>query len=181
MAWWARSQRGHHDVFGDLVGAAFDHQDGIARAGHAQVEVGLLELLEGRVDDELAVDPADAHGADRAAEGDVGDRQRRRGADDAQHVDRVLAVGRQGVQQDLHVVAHVLGEQGPQRAIGQPGGQDGGLGRPAFAAEERAGDAPAGVQPFLVIDGQREEIDPLALPAGSSWPRRTQRCPPGAR
>ena len=51
---------------GDLVGARLDHQDGLVGARHDEVEVGLEQLLLGRVDDEVALDLADPHGADRA-------------------------------------------------------------------------------------------------------------------
>ncbi len=66
------------------------------------------------------------------------------------------------VQQNLDVVAHVLGEQRPQRAVGQARREDGGLRRTAFAAEERAGDAPAGVQPLFIVDRKGKEIDAFA-------------------
>ena len=56
---------GHH-VLGQDLGAGLDHHDRVAGAGDDQVELGLRELGVGRVDDELAVDPADADGADRA-------------------------------------------------------------------------------------------------------------------
>ena len=62
----AEHQRFDHHIFGDFFSAAFDHQDGVAGAGDAQVEVGFFDLLEGGVDDEFAVDAANAHGADRA-------------------------------------------------------------------------------------------------------------------
>ena len=52
-----------HDGLGQQVGAGLDHHDRVARAGDDQVELGVLELAERRVDDELAVDPADAHRA----------------------------------------------------------------------------------------------------------------------
>ena len=51
---------GHH-VLGQEVRAGLDHHDRVARAGDDQVELGLVELAVGRVDDELAADPADAN------------------------------------------------------------------------------------------------------------------------
>ena len=35
-----------HHILGDLVGAAFDHQDGVRGAGDAQVEVGGFDLRQ---------------------------------------------------------------------------------------------------------------------------------------
>ena len=54
--------------------AGLDHDDGVGGAGDDEVHVRLvLELLERRVDDQLAVDTPDVHGADGAAERDVAD------------------------------------------------------------------------------------------------------------
>jgi hypothetical protein len=73
---------------GDLVGAGFDHEDGIVRAGNDQVEVGqaLGQVGLGRVDHEVAVDLADADRAHRRGHRDLGDHQRRGGAVHRQHV-----------------------------------------------------------------------------------------------
>ena len=56
----AEQDRLGHDVLGQELRAGLDHHDRVARAGDDQVELRLLELAVGRVDDELAVDPADA-------------------------------------------------------------------------------------------------------------------------
>ena len=57
-------------VFRALLGAGFDHHDGFIGAGDDDVEVAGIGFLEGRVDDEFAVDAGDA---------DAGRRGRRRG------------------------------------------------------------------------------------------------------
>ena len=49
-------------------------------AGHDDVERGLLDLLERRVDDPLAVDQPDAHRADGAVERQAGEARRARTA-----------------------------------------------------------------------------------------------------
>ena len=58
-----------------------------------------------RVEHVLAVDVADAGGADRAHEGHAGERQRGRGADHADDVGVVLEVVRQHGDDDLGLVA----------------------------------------------------------------------------
>ncbi len=68
---------GEHVLLGDLVGAGLDHVDGVAGTGDREVEIGLLELVEGRVDEELALDACDAHAGERALERDAGDHERR--------------------------------------------------------------------------------------------------------
>ena len=50
-------------------------------------------------------------------------------------------------------------ERRTQRPVDQPAGEDGVLGWPALAAEERAGDPARGVHPLFDVDRQREEVE----------------------
>ena len=79
---------GHHVLRQDL-GPGLDHHDGVARAADDEVELRLLHLAGQRVDHELAVDAADAHGRDRPEEGDLADGQGRGGGDGADDVMQV--------------------------------------------------------------------------------------------
>ena len=118
-----------------------------------------------RVQDVLAVDIADAGGGDRAEERNAGDGQRRRGADQGDDVGIVLQVMAQHGADDLRLVAEAGREQRADRPVDEARGQHLLLGRPAFALEEAAGDLAGGEGLFLVVDGEREEIDPrLRLP-----------------
>ena len=65
---------GEHVLFGDLLRAGLEHVDGVLGAGDHEVEIGILGLVEGRVDDELAGlhVAADAHAGERALERDAG-------------------------------------------------------------------------------------------------------------
>ena len=126
-------------VSGSIARAALDHHDRVAARGDDQVQVAVGELRTGRVDDELAVDAADAHGRDRAVPRDVGDVQRGRRADDREHVGVVLVVVREHGGDDLRLAAEALREQRADRAVDQARGEDLLLGRAAFALEEAAG------------------------------------------
>ena len=76
-------------LLGHLVRAGLDHRQAVLGADDDQVEVGaVLGLLERRVDDELAVDQAHAHGADRPEERQRRDGQRRRDGVDREDVVR---------------------------------------------------------------------------------------------
>ena len=59
--------RGNH-VLGQLFGADLDHVDGFLGAADQHVQIAGFELLVGGIDDELAVDPADPAGPQRAQE-----------------------------------------------------------------------------------------------------------------
>ena len=145
---------------GDLVGPRLDHQDRLLGAGDDQVEVrarvgiGEQVLLFG-VHHEVAVDLADAHGADGRREGDVGDHDRRRGAVHGQHVVGVHVVDRERDRHQVGVVAPVLGEQRAQRAIDHARGERGLLAGAPLALEEGARDFARGIHPLLDVDGQR--------------------------
>ena len=119
-----------------------------------------LEALGvGRVDDELAIDDADADRADGAVERNVRERERAAGAVDAEDVGIVFLVGRVDERDDLRLVAEGLREERADGTIDLAGGQDFLLAGPAFALDEAAGDASAGVGVLAVFDGEREEVD----------------------
>ena len=155
----ALHHRRQHHVFGQFLGLGLDHQHAFGGAGDDEVERALLGLLERRVDDELAVEIADAGRADRAHEGHAGDGQRRRGGDQREDIGIVLHVVRQGRDHDQRLVAEALVEQRPDRTVDQARGQDFLLGGTALTLEEAARDLAGGEGLLLVVDGQREEIE----------------------
>ena len=129
-----------HDVLGKDLDARLDHHDGVAGARDDQVELGVGELRVRRVEDELAVDVADAHGADRALERDLADREGGGRGDRAEDVRVVLVVRREDRDHELDVVLVALGEQRADRAVREARGERRGLGRAALALDEPAGD-----------------------------------------
>jgi hypothetical protein len=155
-----------HLDLGQLLGAGLDHHHGFFGAGHDQVKAAVFHQPHDRVDHQHAVDVAHLDRGDRAGERDVRKRQGGGCADDRQRARIVDHVGRQGRDDDLHVVGVAFGEQRAQGAVGQAGGQDGGFGRAAFALEVRPGDLAGRVHLLFVVDGQREEIDAFARLVG---------------
>ena len=80
------------------------------------------------------------------------------GADHAQDVGIVLAVGGQARSHDLDFVDVAGREERPDGAVDEAGGQDFLGGGPAFALDEAAGKLAGGVDLLAVIDDEREEI-----------------------
>ena len=78
----------------------------------------------------------------------------------------LLGVGREHERDDLRLVAPAVREERPDRAIDQAAREHFLLGRLAFALEEPAGDASRRVGVFLVVDGQRQEVDAFARVGG---------------
>ena len=112
----------------------------------------------GGIGDELAVDAADAHRADRAGQRNVGDAERGGGAVDGEDVGVVFAVGAEEQGDDLGVVEVALGEERTQRTVGHAAGEDFLFGRAAFALEVAAGELAGGGGFFAVFDGEREQV-----------------------
>ena len=146
-------------LFRHFLRASLHHHQAFLRASDDDVELARLALFEGRVDQVLAVDETDADAGNRLLERQVGERQRRRGAGDGEHVRVVRAVGRQHERNDLRLVAPAGREERTDRAVDHAAGEDFLLRRLAFTLEEAAGDAPRRVGVFPVVHRQRQEVD----------------------
>ena len=147
-----------HDLFRELLGLGFDHHQGVERAGDDEVELAVGHLVEGRVEDVFTVDVADARGTDRAHEGHARQGQGGGGGDQADDVRVVLHVVLQHGDDDLGLVLEALDEQGADRTVDQAGDEGLLLGRTAFTLEIATRDLAGGEGLFLVVHGQREEI-----------------------
>ena len=148
-----------HDFFGQLLGFRLDHQHGVGGAGHDQIELAFVHLVERRIEHVFVVDEADAGAADRAHERRAGERQRRRGRHHGDDVGIVLLIVRQHGDDHLGVAAPAVGEQRTDRAVDQARGQRILFGRTAFALEVAAGNTAGRIVFFGVVDGEREEVD----------------------
>ncbi len=148
-----------HDVFVEFLGFGFDHQHRVGGAGDNEVELGVDHFVECRVEDVFVIDEADARRADRALERRAGDRQRSRGCHQRQNVRIVFHVVRQHGDDDLGLVAPAVDEQRADRAVDQAGNQRFLFGRTSLALEVAAGNAAGSVGLFLIVDGERQEVD----------------------
>ena len=68
-------KRFNHGRLGNFIGASFDHDNGVGRAGHAQVQGALFHLWNSGVNDQFAVDPPHADGSHWSRPRHIGDRQ----------------------------------------------------------------------------------------------------------
>jgi hypothetical protein len=148
-----------HDLLRQLLGLRFDHQDTLDGAGDDEVEVRVGAVLKPWIEDVLAIDIADAGGADRAEERNARDRQRGGTADHRDDIRVILQVVAQYRRDNLSLTAETWMEERPDRPVDQTRGQDLLLARPALALEEAAGDLARGEGLLLIVDCQREEVD----------------------
>ena len=145
-----------------LVGAGLDHDDLLLGGGNGELQVADIALLQSGVDHQLAVHQTHEHAGDGAVPGNVGDGQGDGGADHAGDLRAAVLVHAHDGHDNRHVVAHVLGEQGPDGTVHHTAGQDGLFAGAALTAHKAAGDAAHSVQLLLKVHAQREEVDAVA-------------------
>ncbi len=154
---------GEHDaaqdlVFAELLNLGLDHHHRVAGGGDDEIHLGLLHLVQRRVEHVLTVDEAHAGAADGAHEGRARQHQGGRGGHQGDDVGVVLEVVGQHGGDHLDLVLEALDEQRADRTVDQAAGQGFLLRRRALAAGEGAGDLAGGVELFLVVHGQGEEV-----------------------
>ena len=156
----AEQHRLQHGLLGQLLGFGLDHHHRVAGPGHDQIELAARQLLERRVEEELAVPIADAGARDRPEKRNARDGQGGARPDHRDDVRVVLLVVREHRADHLGLVPEAAREQRPDRPVDQARGQDLLLRRTALALEEAAGDLARGEGLLLIVDGQREEVLP---------------------
>ena len=151
-----------HDLVGDLVSACLDHNHLFTGSHHGGQHFADLALFLVGVDDDLAIHIAHVDAAHGAVPGDVGDGQSGGGADGGGDLGLAVIVHAQDGADHGHVIAEVAGEQGTDGTVDAAGGQDGVQAGTALSAHEGAGDTTDGVQLFLEVHGQGEEVDAVS-------------------
>ena len=116
-----RSERSHKLDFRQFVGGAFDHNHVVFRADVNQIEIAVSALRVRWVRDELAIHPADTHGANRSAERNVGNTQRSRCAVERENVGIIFPIRAEEQADDLGVVEISLRKERPKGPIGDAG------------------------------------------------------------
>ena len=149
--------------FGNFQGAGFHHDDGGIGAGDDDVHVALLLVDNRRVDDQLAIEKANANASDGRFKWEIGAIGRGRSAGDGDDIGVVLAVSRKNHGDDLCFIAPGFGKKRAHGAINQAGGEDFFFGRTAFALEEAARNFSGGVGIFAIVDGERKKVAVIGL------------------
>ena len=154
---------GEHVLFGNLVSAGLEHVDRVLGTGDDEIEVGVLSLVKGRVDEKLTgVGVAtDAHAGKRALERQPGGHQGCRGAHDRDDVRLVDLVGGEDGGDNLNLVAEPVGERRADRTVNHPSSKGGLLTRARLTLDETARKLAGGIHPLLEVDRQREEVQVL--------------------
>src|SRR5204863_4303346 len=132
-----------------------DHADGLFGSGDDEIEQRFTPLVEGRVNQVLAVDKPDPHARDRVIERNVRQVQSTRRTGYGDNVRVVFGVRRDYRRDDLRFKAVTVGEQRPDRAVDHTTRQNFLLARPAFATEIVARNTPGGIHRLAVFNRER--------------------------
>jgi hypothetical protein len=108
-----------HGRLGEFLGFGFDHQHGVAGSRDHEVERGIFQFLQRRIDFQRAIDEADARGADWPREGNARQGQRCRTRDHRNNIGIVLKIMRKHRRDKLRLVAVTVGKQWADRAVDQ--------------------------------------------------------------
>ena len=152
----------HHGLLVDLVGTGLNHDDLFLAGGQGQGQVTVLALLLGGVQDDFTVHQADENAGDGAAPRNIGHSDGQGRAIHAGDFGRAVGIQAHDGHRHADIVAHILREQRADGAVNDAGGQDGVLAGAALTAHEAAGDAAGGVEFFLKLDAQGEEVNTVA-------------------
>ena len=155
----AQADRFEGHLLGNLQRTRLDHVDRISMARDHHVQVGVFHLRLRGVDDQFAIDSADANGAQRIGRRKRGDGHGGGRGDNSQHVRIVFLVHRKHRRLNQHLVLECFGEQRTQRAVGHPHGEDFFLRRSPLTLEKPARKLAGGVELLAVVHGQRKKVD----------------------
>ena len=156
---------GQHVLLGDLLGAGLEHAHEVAGAAELEVEVGVVALFVGGVDDELmgVAVAADAHAGQRALEGHAAHGEGSGGTHGADDVEGVDLVAHERGGNDLHLVAEAVGEARTDGAVDHAGSEGRLVGGAGLTLEVATGQAADRVHALHEVNRQREEVVVLAL------------------
>ncbi len=161
----AEGHGSEHILFADLIGSSFDHGDVVGGAGDGELEIGVLLLIVGGVDDEFArIDvAADANAGGGAIERSACAHKRGACAHDAHAVRRVLAIDDERGRNYVDFLLEAVDETGANRTVDHTRGQDALVGRLRLALQIATRNASDSVHLLDEVHRQREEVVILFL------------------
>ena len=157
-----------HFLFGDLVGARFDHHDGVFRSAQSEIKAGFFALFVIGVDDVFAVHVSYHDGARGSVERNVGHAQSDGASEHTENFRRDIGIHRKRGRDNGNVVEKSFREQRTYRSVDKTGRKYRLIGRTSFPLFESAGNLAHGVHFLLEIHSEREIIHPFSRGFGHS-------------
>ena len=151
-----------HSLVVDFICACLDHNDLLRRTDNRKLQVVVLALFMGGIDNDLAVYQSDGNACDRSIPRNVGDRDCDRRSNQSSDIRCTVGIDRHDSHDDSHVVAHILREQGAEGTVNKAGSQNGLLTCAAFSAQETSWNLSYCIKFLFIINRKREIIDALS-------------------
>jgi len=148
-----------HFSFRDFIGSGFDHDDLFTGGRHCQVQIAVLPLLLGRIENEFSVNQAYLCHCAGSGKRNVGNA----GCDSGtKHSHQLGAAGRiYGKHQVIqgYIISVILREQRAHGTVDNTARQNGVLAGLSLSFIEASGNLSYGIQLFFIFNAQREEIN----------------------
>ena len=154
-----------HFVFGQLISLRFHHHHRVLRSRNHQIKplfrvvAQFVHVINRRVKHIFAVGKTNPRRRNRPHERHAGNHQRGRSSDERHDIGIILQIMAQDRADNLGLVFETFNKQWPDRTVDQPRGQGFLFGRTRFAFEETARNFTGGIILFLIMHGQRKEIE----------------------
>ena len=149
----------HHDVFGQLVGATFNHADRVGGTGNNQVELGDFHLGTAGVYEGLTLNQADPNTRDGALKGSVRDVECCRSTAHGEGVRIGGLIVRENGTDHLGLVAVVLRELRANRTVNHPRDEGLALVGAALTLEVVSRNGAVSTVAILVLNCERQEVE----------------------
>ncbi len=149
------------DILGDFFGPRLHHDDFIFSADHNKVELAFIILGHLGIQDQLAVDIADIHGADRASNG-ISDSASTAEEPMTESISGSFSWSAESTVVTIWIsLCQLLGKQRAYGAVRHAAGEDSRLAGAPLPADKAPGYFTGGIKPLFVVDGQGQKIHPF--------------------
>ena len=155
-----------HGIVIHLIASGLDHDDLFAGRNHGHIQIRDLPFLAVGIEDQFPVHKTHLQRAHGTSPGDIGNGQRRGSPDQSGDFGRAVVVHAHDGSHNGNVVAEIVREQGPDGAVNDTAGQDALFAGAPFTTVEAAGDTSHGIELFLKVHAEGEEIDSVSGPGG---------------
>ena len=132
-----------HNLLRNLLHLTLDHQNIVDRTADHNIQIDILHLREGGVDDELAIDASYANLRNGAAKRNIRNCQCSRCCQTCQRVSLNILIGRDQIDRNIYLSVEIRGEKGAQSAVDQTSNEDLVVAGASLTFEEAAGESSA--------------------------------------
>ena len=147
-----------HSFFRNFFSTCFYHQDSVFSTCNSKVQKACASLFNSGVDDEFAINQANANTSNGTFKGNVRNGQCAGSTNHCRHIRSIVRVNRNCGCNDLYVIVVAIGEHGTNRTVNQAASQNSLFTGTTFAFNKATGNFTNGIHFFFKVNGQREEV-----------------------